>query len=237
MHIPKTAGTTFRGFLERSIRENGGNPAPFSGTYPSYANFLATAGRLGEKFDLISGHYPFHVRTLLPAGSPIISLIRNPIERCLSHIKHQIRQEEQSGVGCGVTEVNAFIELPVNRFFLASLRDLSVKYLSYEGSPSDPVAETDLSLERALRNCEESWIGLDSSLDIFQQRVFERLLHCRGTCPPLPVDNRSINLTATNELSPKNHRRLRELNDLDLRLYEKLQELEVRGDSGSRPGN
>jgi hypothetical protein len=231
MHIPKTAGTTFRTFLEAAIQSLGGRPAPFTGVYPPYEQFLESGKALGEKFDLICGHYPYHVRQLLPTGTAVVSVVREPVERCLSHIKHQIQHEQHTGEGGGVSDVNAFIELPINRFFLASLRNLTVKYLSYHGPPNRAVEDHDLSLELALAHCEQAWVGLSESLEVFQRAVFERLLGGSGRCPQVASVNRSSDTTSPDELEPRNRRRLRELNTLDLRLYDRLRELEARGEA------
>ena len=240
MHIPKTAGTTLRSFLELAIQRGGGRPAPSGGlqpsdevpgqfAYPSYEQFLESGKKLGEEFDLICGHYPYHVRELLPSGSEVVSVVREPVERCLSHIKHQIEHERRTGQGCGVSDLNAFIELPVNRFFLASLRNLTVKYLSYPGPPTEAVDDSDLSLECALAHAEQAWLGPTDSLEALEQAIFERLLGCSGTCPKVPSVNRSKDTTSLDELEPKNRRCLRELNALDLHFYERLRDLEARG--------
>ena len=170
------------------------------------------------------------MRELLPPGTQVVTVLRDPVERCLSHVKHQIDHERRTGEGCGETDVNAFIELPGNRFFLATLRDLSVKYLCYRGHPNTPVEAQDLSLERALEHGRRSWVGFADALEAFEARIAESLLGGAPTGPGGVTANRSPDRTTVAQLSRGNRDRLRALNDLDLRLYEGLRELELRGE-------
>ncbi len=225
MHIPKTAGTSFRFFLERSIRRRGGEPAPFTRQYPSYADFVAEGATRSSRYDLVSGHYPYHVLELLPAGTRVVTVLRDPVERCLSHVKHQIAHESRTGEGSGVRDLNEFIELPRNRFFLDTLRNVSVKYFAHRGDPATPVADDALSLETALRHARRCAVGFSEELEHFTRVVARDLLHLPEEASA-PESTASVNVSADSStsaaLSPRNLERLRAMNQLDLRLVDAL---------------
>ncbi len=227
MHIPKTAGTSFRLFLERSVRLCGGQPAPTVGQYPSYASFVSHGAARSWQYDLVSGHYPYHVRELLPPGTPVVTVLRDPLERCLSHIKHQIAHEARTGEGSGVRDLNEFIELPRNRFFLDTLRNVCVKYLAYRGDPATPLADDALSLDFALRNARRCKVGFTDELDRFVARIGRELTASTAeTATPESAvfANSSEDTRTTEALSPQNRERLRAINQLDLRLYDALRD-------------
>lgn len=224
MHIPKTAGTSFRSFLEERIRDRGGE-VPVVGTYPDYDWFRQHGSEWTEGFALVSGHYTLAARDHFRAAPTVVTVFREPVDRCLSHIKHQIEHERRTIEGPVVSDVNALIELPRYRHFLASLANLSVKYLTYQGHPNDAVEPTALSVERARRNCEEICFGFAEELGRFERELDARWF--RPAQPPRggPVlANQSPNAFVRGDLKPKNLDRLRKLNALDLQLYENLRE-------------
>ena len=92
MHVPKTAGTTFRKMLHRhapknylwpdqQFLKNNGN------RYPSRKNLLS---KYNDKLTtpILSGHYGMDLLPVLSEDIIILTFIRNPYERILSHIKH-----------------------------------------------------------------------------------------------------------------------------------------------------
>ena len=92
MHIPKTAGTTFRKMLHRQapknymwpdqqfLRENGNR-------YPSRKQ-LVSDYKSELNHPILIGHYGMDLLTVLPEDVIILTFVRNPYERILSHIKH-----------------------------------------------------------------------------------------------------------------------------------------------------
>lgn len=222
MHIPKTAGTSFRSFLEERLRESGGE-VPVYGNYPDYDSFRQRGANLTARYALVSGHYPLAARDLFAAAPLVVTVFREPVARCLSHIKHQIEHERRTIEGPVVLDVNALIELPRYRHFLASLANLSVKYLTYNGHPSDAIEPAALSVDLARQKCEEVCFGFADDLERFEHALDERLFNKNRS----PRDrkffaNRSPNSFALKDLTTKNLNRLWDLNALDLQLYEEL---------------
>lgn len=226
MHIPKTAGTSFRRFLERLVRESGGVVSTRaadgiwssdSESYPSYAEFVANRAEPFRSCDLVCGHYPYHVTALLDPDTIVVTVLRDAIERCVSHVKHQMALEWQVRGQCE-SDVNAFLDAPRNRFFLRTIGNLGVKYFAGLGDPDAIVAPEDLSLDTAVANCCRTRFGFADELPIFQSRL--RLFFPTASVPELPVrrENESRDHFAVADLSPRNHQLLIQENELDLTL-------------------
>lgn len=229
MHVPKTAGTSFRRFLERSMREHGqevssrrrdGIWSADSESYPTYDEFVGTLRAEAPGFDLICGHYPYHVLELLPPGTGVVTVLRDPLARCISHVKHQMAYERVSRPEGPERDVNAFLAAPRNGMFLQTIANLAVKYLSSSAHPDALVAPHALSVERAVERCCRAHFGFADELPAFQRRLAEALFDGRCASLRLPHENRSEDRFEVADLAPRNRDLLRELNELDLALDE-----------------
>ena len=239
MHIPKTAGTSFRRFLERSVRECGGAVSeraadgiwsPDSESYPSYADFVANRAEPFRNCDLVSGHYPYHVTAFLDSDTTVVTVLRNALERCLSHVKHQMALEKQVNGHCE-SDVNAFLDAPRNRFFLWTIGNLCVKYFSWTGDPDAIVAPEDLSLDTAVANCCRTLFGFADELPAFQRRLSVVLAAPNAAESSLRRENESVDRFSVGDLSARNRQMLIEQNELDL-LLEKLMRRVLAARSG-----
>jgi hypothetical protein len=233
MHIPKTAGTSFRRLLERSVREAGGRVSSRvrdgiwseqSESYASYDEFVASRGSLAADCDLVCGHYPYHVAALLPGGFTVVTVLRDPITRCLSHIKHQMALERVSRPEGVEPDVNAFVEAPRNEMFLRTIGNLSVKYLGARVHPDALVDVEDLSVYDAVDAACRIQFGFVEEIEDFRRRLV-----ADGLLAPVEVpafrENRSEDPFGVDELTAPNRARLRALNALDIRLDDLLREL------------
>ncbi len=229
MHIPKTAGSSFRRFLERSVRRTGGRVAgrlrdgiwsESSESYPSYEEFLACRGDGYRDSELVCGHYPYHVRQLLPPDTKVLTVFRDPLARCISHVKHQIAFESATGARQPEPTVNDFLSNPRNEMFIATVSNLAVKYLAFEGEPDAVVPADSLSLNLAVERSLEIDFGFAEELGEFQTRLRNKYFESGSSSHPEAVEreNQSVDPFRVEDLSSENRRLLEAANEADLEL-------------------
>ncbi len=162
---------------------------------------------------------------MFPAEYTVVTVLRDPLERCISHIKHQIQvAQENEDHGDTVTDINEYIASPDprNRVFLQTLRNLTVKYLSCRGDPNAIYSDAELSLLDAATHCQKILFGFADELESFQQRLASELfpgstIECNARRANTSVDSFSVK-----DLTVRNRGFLEDLNRLDLHLYERL---------------
>ena len=107
LHIPKTAGTTLNSILARQylphetheIMMRGMSwlvPGPAIVPRPLIAfskiRRLKSALKGGRKVRIVHGHFDLSIRKALPADARLFTLLRDPVERAISHYYHYRRQ-------------------------------------------------------------------------------------------------------------------------------------------------
>src|SRR5688572_854398 len=82
IHIPKTAGLTFRAILANHFDYNQIYPQP-DDWYYLYEDARANLAN----YRLFSGHFPYSVCELLPSTPPplYVTMLRDPVERFISN--------------------------------------------------------------------------------------------------------------------------------------------------------
>lgn len=250
MHIPKTAGSSFRRFLERSVRGAGGRVAgrrrdavwsDDSESYPSYEEFMTCRGEGYRDAELVCGHYPYHVCHWLAADTKVLTVFRDPLARCISHVKHQIAFESATGTRQPEANVNDFLSNPRNEMFIASISNLAVKYLAFEGEPDAVVPPDSLSLNLAVERCLEIEFGFAEALGEFQARLRNTYFEPGSPSPAhtdaVDQENQSADPFGVKDLSSENRRLLEAANEADLELMRLLRIVaEARwGPLGGRP--
>lgn len=83
LHIPKSAGTTFRAFLEDHFDIDQICP------HLVLEDILARPPSDLARYRLISGHHAWFLHSLLPRPPLVVTVLRDPVARTLSHFYHQ----------------------------------------------------------------------------------------------------------------------------------------------------
>lgn len=221
-HMQKTAGTTLRERLRATFPEDQVYPNRSDGSDPRVS--VISVGHLrerwatrGHQIRLLTGHFP--VRTVELLGVPFVTMtiLRHPVERTLSFLRHQAERRQR-----GATEDTPLVEIYEDPFrFEHMIRNHMVRTLSL--SPDEmlahdgvltPVPYTRERLElakEALANLD--LFGLQDRFEEFCGELADRYgLQVGG---PL-----RSNTTAPTEVPDGFADRIAEDNALDMELYE-----------------
>jgi hypothetical protein len=127
MHIPKTAGTAFREAMIRNYKHS-----QVAYLYPHPPGFLVS--NLGllpleqrARFRLVMGHFQYGIHEFLPQEYTYVTIVRDPVERVISHYNY-LRQTEPEITSEGAVTLS----LPemLERHRTANLDNLMVRCFS-----------------------------------------------------------------------------------------------------------
>lgn len=98
IHVLKTGGTSFTNILGTNFEDSQQYPeaclvpdADFATRMEAYMylpTFLANVNSLGKQLKMVRAHVPYAVRNLLNHNYRVLTILRNPIDRTLSYLKH-----------------------------------------------------------------------------------------------------------------------------------------------------
>lgn len=94
VHVQKAAGTELRERLKRSFSPERLYPDPTDGDIfevapqVSVRQLLARWEQRKAEIEIITGHFPYATTELLDADFVTLSVLREPVERTLSHLRH-----------------------------------------------------------------------------------------------------------------------------------------------------
>lgn len=94
VHLQKTAGTTLRDRFRSTIPTEAIYPNADDGgdlrhSVIALSNLLESWDRRGDEIRLIAGHFPLSTVELLDADFVTLSVLRPPVDRTLSYLRHQ----------------------------------------------------------------------------------------------------------------------------------------------------
>ena len=93
MHLQKSAGTTLRDRFRATLASEAIYPNPTDGVVGhsviSLSNLLERWRARRDELRLIAGHFPLSTVELLDADFLTLSILRPPVERTLSYLRHQ----------------------------------------------------------------------------------------------------------------------------------------------------
>ncbi|MCZ8545082.1 hypothetical protein OOJ09_12885 [Mesorhizobium qingshengii] len=131
-HIPKTAGTVLRLAFDRSFAPDTVFPTEKAitenqGQYPETQDAMAMVRQEVEKVRLFRGHYAFPASRAL-RNPIVVILLREPIARTKSHIRHVVRNGQ-------ISQAEAFAALDAGRLPDIVPANLMTYMLSHSDTP------------------------------------------------------------------------------------------------------
>ncbi|MBX3313355.1 MAG: sulfotransferase family 2 domain-containing protein [Actinobacteria bacterium] len=216
MHIMKTAGTSFSMALARQFAE--GEVAPAAGPdkadeYWTFDWLLDMPVEQREAFRVVQGHFPLFVGELIGADRTI-TILRDPVDRAISHIRHIIRRDQQDRW----SSVEEFYEEELRRKLV---RNYQVRQFS-RSVDDDPLDLDERHLARARERLElVDVVGFTDRYDDFVQECNRRF----GW--DLDAAERFQVAPGSDDVDPAFRRVVEEDNQLDVAFYEYARE--VRG--------
>ncbi len=209
VHIPKTAGGTLKNVMANAF----GPPQIANG-----GDYIADPDRARRKAEKLSsgrrivvGHTPYGLfQHLLAPDAGVMTMLRDPVERVLSHYYSHIHHKNYTTGGRTFTSLANALEAR-----LPHITNLSTRFLCDDPSP-DPGEKQLEEAKRTLDRCffvgiqerfDESVVLLHQALPITEIAPYAERRHANATRP-----------TAT-DISPMIHNAIKEANRLDRALY------------------
>jgi len=95
LHLQKTGGSALKMRLRHYFGERAVYPCPDDGELPDViirpAHLLERVKARGDEIRVIAGHFPLATLEHLPGKYRTFTLLREPVERTLSFLRHQVR--------------------------------------------------------------------------------------------------------------------------------------------------
>jgi len=218
VHLQKTAGTALFRRLRHQFGDDAVYPTPqYQGDLEATLDVDLLLERVAthrQQIRVVTGHFPFCVAELLDASVTTFTLLREPVERTLSFLRHQAEVEPRfAGV-----ELDRIYEDPICRDVL--VRNHMVRMLSLTADEMTqgaltPVAFDADRLEQARENLEGriDVMGIQEEFDLFCTDLETRFGWDLG---PSQFANRTQPKGVPDGLRD----RIAEDNGLDLELYD-----------------
>lgn len=178
LHIPKTAGTSFRDQLERHYGRAAVFPGRrhirrFGGTYPPFATFASSLTELDPSPSVLTGHYSYLEFAQLSANAPVVTFLREPVARSISFLQHVQRLHPEAS-GKSLEEIAGLADGRPN----PAIADLQTRLLKSRRDPNT-------RLHAALDNLQRlAFIGLveqyEASIQLFNNTFATNLDHRRA---------------------------------------------------------
>ena len=183
-HMQKTAGTSLRDRLRASFTDEEIYPNETDGPDARHAVISVSHLRKrwavrGDEIRLLTGHFPVRTVELLDAPFVTVTVLRHPVERTLSFLRHQAARRQR-----GATEDTPLVEIYEDPFrFDAMIHNHMARMLSLapeEMGPGDGVLATVPYTSERLDRAKDALaaldlFGLQEHFDEFCDRARESL--------------------------------------------------------------
>jgi hypothetical protein len=215
VHVPKAAGST----LNTIIRDLYGRDAicHINGYRTDSEGVLKLRGLPAEqrrKIKVLCGHIPFGLHDHVPQPFTYVTIVRDPVERIISYYYYVARRPDHfhhQVVAGGKMSLAEYIELPH-----IWVHDAQAKIFAGFDSPSLPPRDL---LALAMDNLAQYFavVGLTERFDETLARIGRHM-----NWPPISYQPTNVtkDRPKQTQISPALLDRIRELNQLDLELYD-----------------
>jgi hypothetical protein len=217
IHLPKAGGSTLQEVIVRQYA--GGRSFRFTGDSARYAEFLALRPEARREFDLLLGHVQFGLHHHLPDPATYITMLRDPVERVISHY-HFVRARPEHYLHeslrrrkFSLREWAAEAPLVIDNYQLRWLISTPVARIPPRGVTRSTLEEAKWNLEHGfeviglLERFDESLACLGNAFGWQNLEALERR-NVNAVRPPME------------EIDPEAIAVIRDLNRFDLELYE-----------------
>jgi len=240
LHIPKTGGTTLQEFVSSQFPESSILPAHL------WSELLRRDPQSICEYSFIWGHFYTYLVRFVPHSLRYITVLRDPIERALSHYGHIVRETSHylHGRAVSLRDFGGFLRDPITATALTNfqVRSLTASFNPVSIAESMSVLQLDaFELEKTLETTIPSTpdhISVEHAMHRLKQMCFvgitERMTEsvsvlCRRFNWAPPLQFRSLNVNDCrlkwSELCADDRDLLMQLNAEDLKLYAFANEL------------
>jgi Sulfotransferase family len=221
VHVQKTAGTTLWRRLKRQFAPEELYPGPSDGRPPTTTlvveHLVERWNARRDEIRLVTGHFPLCTTELLDADFATLTLLRDPVERTLSALRHH-REKTAADRELPLEQI---YDDPL-RFELVHNHMVKMFALTVDEMTDGALTHVDFTSEH-LRRAKERLatidvVGLQSRFEEFCAALTSRFDWKLG---PPQFANRTVPLEVANAF----RERIANDNELDMELYEYAQDL------------
>ena len=172
VHVPKTAGSTLDQVLNREA--NGRVYWLSGGAREAMARLARMPSQDALRYVLYAGHLPWGLHKVIPAPCQYLTMLRNPVDRLVSHYFHVLDEPGHHSYEQIVTGQMSLLDFVTSDISI-ELDNLQTRFVAgLEASDSTPINCCSQSLlHRALENIEQTFAAVgvqelfDESLVLF----------------------------------------------------------------------
>ena len=215
-HLPKCGGTTFNSILTQNYtKEETFSIKVIDGIKLNTNDFTQLSQTEKDKINLLRGHMEFGLHENFLSDSDYITFLRDPIERIISFYYYVKRVPKH-----GLYKTHGFTNETTLHEFVTKIKrgDINNGQIRFISGLDDT---EDKMLERAIYNIDNhfSHVGL---LERFDESILLLQKMYNWKKPYYEVSNKTQNRKSVNSIKPETLQAIKELNNGDLILYNKM---------------
>ncbi len=218
MHIPKAAGSTLHGILERQYPKSGIYDIDTSRLHESIDEFKQLERDKKLNILLLKGHIPFGLHEYLPQQSRYLTMLRDPVNRVISHYNYAARRQDHY-LHETIIKNKMSLKDYVSSGISHEIDNAQVRLLS--GHDDDlPIGSCDaLLLEQAKHNL-ATWFDVIGIVERFDESVLLMREKLNWRWSPIYVSRKvRKHKTPNKEMSQELRASILKYNELDFKLY------------------